>query len=234
MLEVKKLTVKAENKTILKNISFKLKKGELIVLLGSNGGGKTSLCKSIAGIGGLIIQKGKISLKGEDITKNDISTRYEKGITYIWQKTPVLKGVMLRDLLMEKYPDLSEDEILSEFKTRMKQLNVLKFFDRGIHDQLSGGESKRLELFISTLDDEGRVFLFDEPDSGVDSRNVKRIGEYISSLFEGGKNSGILITHSEKILEYLDVKRAVVIENGEIVNEGSLKKILDNEVKGGS
>ena len=234
MLEVKKLTVKAKNKTILKNISFKLKKGELIVLLGPNGGGKTSLCKSIAGIGDLDVEEGNMSLKGKDITKDDISTRYEKGITYIWQKTPVLKGVLLKDLLEEKNPELTGEEVFTKFKDRMKRLNVLKFFDRGIHDGLSGGESKRLELFISTLDDEGRVFLFDEPDSGVDSRNVKRIGEYISLLFEGGKNSGILITHSEKILEYLDVKRAMVIEKGEIVNEGGLKKILDDSKKGGS
>jgi Fe-S cluster assembly ATP-binding protein len=223
MLEIKNLTVDIEKKEILKNISLKLAKGELIVLLGSNGGGKTSLCKSIAGLGDFKVKEGKILLNKEDITKLNPQKRYEKGISYMWQKTPSVRGISLKTFLKEKYPEKNEGEIFQMFKEDLEKLDILKFFDRDIHNNLSGGESKRLELFLSTIDRKDRVFLFDEPDSGVDMKNVKRIGEYISNILKDRSNSGILITHSKEILKYLKQTKEITIDNGEIVKGGISK-----------
>lgn len=223
MLEIKNLTVDIEKKEILKNISLKISKGELIVLFGSNGGGKTSLCKNIAGLGDFKVKEGKILLNKEDITKLNPQKRYSKGISYMWQKMPSIKGISLKTFLKEKYPEKNEGEIFQMFKEDLEKLDILKFFDRDIHSNLSGGESKRLELFLSTIDRKNRVFLFDEPDSGVDMKNVKKIGEYISVLLEDKSNSGILITHSKEILKYLKPTKEITIENGEIVKGGISK-----------
>ena len=99
----------------------------------------------------------------------------------------------------------------------------MKFFDRDIHENLSGGESRRLELFLSTIEKKNRVFLFDEPDSGVDMKNVKRIGGYISDLFKEKSNSGILITHSREILKYVKGNREITIDDGMIKKGGYVK-----------
>ena len=104
MLEVKNLTLTIEKEEILKNISFKIPKGELGILFGSNGGGKTSLCKNIAGVGEFKVKEGNIFLNKEDITKLNPEKRYSKGISYMWQKTPSVKGISLKTFLKEKFP----------------------------------------------------------------------------------------------------------------------------------
>lgn len=234
MIEVKNLTLTIENKEILKNVSLKISKGELVILFGSNGGGKTSLCKSVAGVGDFKVKSGEIFLNKEDITKLNPEKRFKKGISYMWQKTPSIKGISLKTFLKEKFPKKTEEEIFLQFKKDLERLDILKFFDRDIHGNLSGGESRRLELFLSTIERKNRVFLFDEPDSGVDMRNVKKIGEYISEIFKEKSNSGILITHSGEILKYLKGTRAIVIDNGKIVKEGKVENILKDIKKGGS
>jgi len=233
MLEVKNLTLTTEKKEILKKISLKISEGELVILFGTNGGGKSSLCKNIAGVGELRIKEGKILLNGEDITKLNPEKRFKKGISYMWQKTPLIKGISLKTFLREKFSKKTEDEIFLQFKEDLEKLDILKFFDRDIHGNLSGGESKRLELFLSTIERKNRSYLFDESDSGVDVKNVKRMGEYISDLFKEKSNSGILITHSGEILKYVKGSRAIVITDGEIVGRGSVRKIFEEMKKGG-
>ncbi len=223
MLEVKNLTLTIEKKEILKNVSLKISKGELVILFGSNGGGKTSLCKNIAGVGDFKVKEGRIFLNKEDITKLNPEKRYSKGISYMWQKAPSVKGISLKTFLKEKFPEKNEEDIFMQFKPDLEKLDILKFFDRDIHGTLSGGEGRRLELFLSTIDRTNRVFLFDEPDSGVDMRNVKRIGEYISDILKDKSNCGILITHSREILKYVKGTKEITIDNGEIVKGGISK-----------
>ncbi len=233
MLEVKNLTLTTKKKDILKNISLNISKGELLILFGTNGGGKSSLCKNIVGVGDLKVREGKILLNKEDITKLNPEKRFKKGISYMWQKTPSVRGISLKVFLKEKFPKKAEDEIFLQFKEDLERLDILKFFDRDIHGNLSGGESRRLELFLSTIERKNRIFLFDEPDSGVDMKNVKRIGKYILELFKEKSNSGILITHSGEILEYVRGSRAIVINNGEITKRGSVKKTFKEIKEGG-
>lgn len=233
MLEVRNLTLTTEKKEILKKISLKISEGELVVLFGTNGGGKSSLCKNIAGVGDLKRKEGKMLLEKEDITKLNPEKRFKKGISYMWQKTPSIKGISLKTFLKEKFPKKTEEEIFLQFRDDLTNLDILKFFDRDIHGNLSGGESKRLELFLSTIEKKNRIFLFDEPDSGVDVKNVKKIGEYISDLFKEKSNSGILITHSGEILKYVKGSRAIVIDDKEIRERGSVKKIFKEMKEGG-
>jgi len=233
MLEVNNLTITAEKGEILKRVSIKISKGELIILFGTNGGGKSSLCKSIAGVGNLQMKEGEIFLKKEDISKLNPEKRFKRGISYMWQKTPLVKGISLKIFLKEKFPKKTDEEIFLQFKDDLTKLDILKFFDRDIHENLSGGESKRLELFLSTIERKGRVFLFDEPDSGVDVKNVRRIGEYISELLKEESNSGILITHSGEILKYVRGSRAIVINDKGISKRGSVKKIFKEMKEGG-
>jgi len=223
MLEVKDLTLTIKDKEILKNTSLKISRGDLVILYGPNGGGKTSLCKNIAGVGDFKVKQGQIFLNKENITKSKPSSRYSKGISYMWQKMPSVKGISLKTFLKEKFPKKTEEEIFLQFKKDLEKLDILKFFDRDIHGNLSGGESKRLELFLSTIERKNRVFLFDEPDSGVDSTNVKKIGKYIAEILKDKSNSAILITHSKEILKYLKTSREITIEDGEIRNGGYTK-----------
>lgn len=220
MLEVKNLSVSAEEKLIINNLSldFTVDPGRLFVLFGPNGCGKSTLFRSLMGFSQYHIQ-GDILLEGVNIKKKTIDQRVNSGLVYMYQTPPKLKGLTLENISRE-ISDVSDKEISST-------LSVFDFYSRDINSGLSGGEVKRSELFTLSLIKTPKVFLFDEPDSGVDIDNLKIIGKYIEKLLQKNKAMGIIITHNGDILKYLKAQKGAVMYNGQIVCQGDPKELLD-------
>ncbi|MCD4756184.1 ATP-binding cassette domain-containing protein [bacterium] len=212
MITIKNLTVEVEGKKILKDINLEIKEGEKVVLFGPNGCGKSTLFRVIMGMNDYNIVKGDILVNGKSILKKTIDQRVKLGIGYIAQKGVSIKGVKLEDL-MEQY-DFEYDDV----KKDIKGLDIERFLDRDINYNLSGGETKRLELFTLSLLKDIDTYLLDELDSGVDLENIDRISSYLQKMSK--KKALVITTHTGAILKELKMDVAYVMLNGEIVCKG--------------
>lgn len=212
MLSISNLHVRADKKLILRGIDLEVKAGELVVLFGPNGCGKTSLLKTIMGLSKYKIVKGDIKFMGESISNKSIDERNKMGISLMYQKPPVVEGVRVTDFL-------DRDEDLE------KRLSVSKFFKRSMNDGLSGGETKRMEMY-QMIKMKTKLYLFDEPDSGVDVENIVVLAKEINKLMEDKSKSAILVTHGGQILKYLKPSRAVVMLLGKIICHGDPQRVF--------
>ena len=243
MLEIQNLSVEVENKQILKNINMDIDSGEIVALFGPNGSGKTTLLMAIMGYEKYNITEGYMKFKGKDITELTIDQRVNLGIGMMFQRPPVVKGVTVKDLIKmtsnieNHYADLSD------------RLNADAFLNRYLNDGFSGGEIKRSEL-LQLLALQPDLLLLDEPESGVDVENVELIGKAINDILhenltleneeltkkqmhERRKRSGLVITHTGHILEYVNADRAIVFIDGHIVCKGNPGEVLNMIKKNG-
>lgn len=140
----------------------------------------------------------------------------------MYQNPPKLKGITLENIKKEISAKGKEHDV--------KELSVENFQQRDINVGLSGGESKRTELYTLSLLKNTKVFLFDEPDSGVDVDNLKVVARYIKKMLVVNNAIGVIITHNGDILKYLDVEKGAVIYDGQVACEGN-PKILWNCIK---
>lgn len=224
MLKVKNLTVTVEDQEVIRKLTynFSVDDGKFFVLFGPNGCGKSTLFRAVMGFGGYKVD-GDILLNGEKINNLDIDERVEKGLAYMYQHPPKIKGVRIQDILEEKQLD---DDFWDNYSKNVDDLDASKFYSRYINDGLSGGEIKRSELMTLTMLENAKIFLFDEPDSGVDLDNLKKIGKYINGMVKKKNGIGIIVTHTGDILKYLDTQKAAVMYEGKIVCEGDPKELL--------
>lgn len=231
MLSVKKLNIKINNQNVIKNLTydFSVKKGGIFVLLGPNGCGKSTLFKAIMGFSGYEVS-GDILLNGKRINDLSIDQRVKLGLAYMYQHPPKIKGVKVKDMLEEK--DLNDD-FWNKYSKNVDDLDASKFYSRDINDGLSGGEIKRSELLTLTMLENSKLFLFDEPDSGVDLDNLKNIGKYINNIVKQSNGVGIIITHTGDVLKYLDVQKAAIMYDGGIACEGDPEKLINCIKKSG-
>ncbi len=204
MLQITGLRARRNGKEILKGVDLEIDRGTHVIL-GPNGSGKTTLLRVIAGVGGYQVS-GSIRWMGEEITGLPPHERAKKGIALAWQFPPELEGVKIHDL--EQY--IGNINVPEEFQ------------ERSLFVDFSGGERKLLELLIS-LALRPKLLMVDEPDSGVDARNIRRIGE----LLEKCRATKLIVTHTMKVLDYLSVDRAYLLENGRIVMEGELGEVRE-------
>lgn len=214
MLKIKDLFVSIEGHDILKGVNLSLDKGELAVILGPNGCGKTTLLKTIMGIGGTKIKKGEIIFKGKKINDLTVDKRALMGMGMMYQKAPKLNGVKLEKIV----------EFLGKENGEVEKYQINKFLNRGVNDNLSGGEIKRSELLQLRLQNPD-LLLLDEPDSGVDVENVALVGKEIDKMIKEGKGA-IIITHTGQILNYLKTKMAYVMMDGKIVCHDEAKRMF--------
>ena len=225
MITIKKLTVEVEGKKILDDINLEIKDGEKVVLFGPNGCGKSTLFRVIMGMNGYEVTKGEVLVNGTSILKKDINERVELGIGYVAQKGVSIKGVKLEDL-MAQY-DFEYDDV----KKVIDILDIGNFLERDINYNLSGGETKRLELFTLSLIGGIHTYLLDELDSGVDLGNIDRISKYLKNISK--EKSLIITTHTGAILKELKMDTAYVMLNGKIVCEGDPIEIWECIKSGG-
>lgn len=230
MLEISDLHVEVGGKEILHDINLNIRDGETHVLMGPNGSGKSTLLMAIMGFSTFNIREGTIRFKGEDVTQMPVHERALRGMGIMFQRPPTISGLKLGKLLAATSKK-KEDEILALART----VNMDQFLSRDINKGFSGGEIKRSEILQLMMQNPDFVML-DEPESGVDLENIHLLGARIGNLLEkevqivNRKKSGLIITHTGYILDYVDANIGHVMCDGEIKCHGSPREIL-KEIK---
>lgn len=207
-------------KCLLDHISFQVDDGEMLVITGPNGGGKSTLAKTLMGIE--TPESGKIILNGEDITGYDINHRANAGIGYAIQQPPRFKGMTVSRLLTlaagEKLPEKEVCRLLTDVG-----LCARDYINRQIDGTLSGGEMKRIEI-ASVLAKEHSLCIFDEPEAGIDLWSFSMLIQKFEEIHKQKKQSLIVISHQEKIINMAD--KIMIIDNGKISKTGDKDEIL--------
>lgn len=224
MLEVKNLVFHpVDNGTeisIIEDISFTLKEGEMLVITGPNGGGKSTMAKLLMGIEPL--DSGTILLDGVDITDYSIARRANAGIGFAFQQPPRFKG-----MTVSRFLSLAAGERLSEKKCcdllSGVGLCAREYLNREVDGTLSGGEMKRLEI-ASVLAKPHKICIFDEPEAGIDLWSFSMLVKQFEELHAGKKESLILISHQERIIQMAD--RIMVIKDGKVDAIGSREEVF--------
>lgn len=228
MLEIEQLTVAVEDREILHDVNLHIGTGETHVLFGPNGGGKTTLLMTIMGFPKYKVIKGRILFNGQDITGLPIDKRARLGIGMSFQRPPVVRGVKTRDMVAACLREEAKEENINQLAGRA---DLADFLDREINYGFSGGEIKRSEL-MQIMAQKPQLVLLDEPESGVDLVNIALIGELINDLLEKHcaihlrQCSGLIITHTGHILDYVHARTGYVMCDGIIGCEGDPHEIL--------
>lgn len=242
MLKVSKLSGSIEKKEVLKDISFDIKEGEIVAIMGPNGSGKSSLAQIIMGNPDYMVS-GNISFKNKDISKLTTNERSVLGIYLAFQYPFEIPGLNLAQFLraslnarLPKEKKLNVFEFRKLLREKLKELDMEEsFMDRNLNEGFSGGEKKRTEI-LQLLLLEPKLIILDETDSGLDVDALKIVFKAISDYKKKNKDTSImLITHYNRVFEYISPDRVLVLKKGQIIKEGSkdlLKYIEDKGYKG--
>jgi len=239
VLEIKDLKVSINENEILKNLNLKVNKGEIHAIMGPNGSGKSTFSKVIAGHPAYSVSSGDIMFKGSSILELEPEDRSHLGIFLAFQYPIEIPGVSNEDFLRLAYnskqkfynkPEVDPLEFLSIIDEKLKLVNMSPLFlSRNVNEGFSGGEKKRNEILQMILLD-SEVCILDETDSGLDIDALKVISTGINNFMNENK-SIILITHYQRLLDYIKPTYVHVMQDGKIVKTGSanLAKELENK-----
>lgn len=213
-------------KSIIDNIDFEVKDGELLVITGPNGGGKSTMAKLLMGIEKA--DGGRILLDGKDITSLSVDERAREGIGFAFQQPPRFKGMTVKRLLtLAAGGSLSEInccELLSSVG-----LCAREYLDREADNTLSGGEMKRIEI-ASVLASKHKLCIFDEPEAGIDLWSFSMLVKQFEKIHSEKSQSIIIISHQERIMKMAD--RIMVIKDGKVAGIGTKEEIYPGLIKG--
>ena len=212
---------------IIKGVSLTVPDGELLVLTGPNGGGKTTLAKLIMGL--VAPTAGQIFWNGEDVTGLDLTERARRGISYGFQQPPRFKGIKVGDLLsIASGKKLLKRTEACAYLTQVG-LCAADYIDRDVDASLSGGEVKRIEIATILARSSGLMIL-DEPEAGIDLWSFHKLTETFSALHEKRDATMIIISHQERIIALAD--EIAVVERGVITKKGAAKDVFPDIVAG--
>ncbi|HOR53094.1 MAG TPA: Fe-S cluster assembly ATPase SufC [Bacilli bacterium] len=231
VLEIKDLHVSVENKEILKGINLSLKSGEFHAIMGPNGAGKSTLATAIMGHFNYKVTKGSITLNGEDVLKMSVDERARKGLFFGMQYPSEVGGLTNAEFIkkalearLEEGKRLSLYKFIKELDQTVEELQMNKDLpERYLNEGFSGGEKKRNEILQMKLL-KPNIALLDEIDSGLDVDGLKVVGEAINKM-KSPEFGAMLITHYERLLDYLDIDQAHVLVGGRIVKSGGIELI---------
>ena len=225
MLELKNICYAVSSEegthTIVDNVSLTVADGDMLVLTGPNGGGKTTLAKIIMGL--VAPTDGQILWNGRDVTALGVTERARLGISYGFQQPPRFKGITVRNLLALAAGDekLSKDKCC-KYLTQVG-LCANDYLDREVDVSLSGGEVKRIEI-ASLLARHSELMIFDEPEAGIDLWSFARLTETFEQIHQQRSATMIIISHQERIIQLAD--EIIVVGGGELKHRGSTKEIF--------
>ena len=242
LLEIKDLHAKiaAEDKEILRGLSLNIGKGEIHAIMGPNGSGKSTLAKVLAGHPAYEVTGGTVLFEGADLLELDPDERARNGVFLAFQYPVEVPGVsnaqFLRLAYNEKMKHLGQEELDPlEFNDllaeRAKIVEMDKsFFNRSVNEGFSGGEKKRNEILqMAVL--EPKLAVLDETDSGLDIDALRIVAEGVNKLRDSDK-AIILVTHYQRLLNYIEPDFVHVLAGGKIVKQGGKELALELEEKG--
>lgn len=225
MLEIKKLSFTAPDATpradILKDIDLIVEDGTFLVLTGPNGGGKTTLAKTVMGL--TMPSSGEIIFDGTDITSMSVTERAKLGIGYAFQHPPRFTGMKVIDLLsLAAGKEKLARADCCAYLTKVG-LCAADYVDREVDSSLSGGELKRIEI-ATVLAGNAKLMIFDEPEAGIDLWSFAKLTETFGELHKNSKATIIIISHQERIISLAD--KIAVISNGCITDYGTKDEVM--------
>ena len=240
MLEVKDLKSRVAGNDILNGLSLSVNAGEVHAIMGPNGSGKSTLAQVIAGHADYEVTGGSVTFKGQDLLELDPEERAREGIFLGFQYPVEIPGVnnayLLKAALNAKRAHHGLDEIdafefLKTAREKMAELGMdPKFLNRGVNEGFSGGEKKRNEILQMAML-EPDLAILDETDSGLDIDALKAVAQGVNSL-RSPDRAIILVTHYQRLLDYIEPDFVHVLSNGEIVRSGDKTLALELEDKG--
>ena len=225
MLEIDDLWINIDDKEVLKGINLRVPVGETHILFGKNGSGKSSLLMSIMGFERYKVKQGRITFLGQDITRMPIYERARLGLGLSFQRPPTIRGVKTADVLRVCSRGAVMPEVLAA------AYDFTQFLDREVNYGFSGGELKRSEL-LQLLAQNPKMVLLDEPESGVDLENLQVVGKIIAYLLQKDRRpqarekSGLIITHTGFIMDYVNADRAYILSGGRLCCQGNPRDLL--------
>lgn len=235
LLQVKDLHVKIEGREIIKGVNLHVNKGEVVALMGPNGSGKSTLANSLMGHPKYEVTEGQVFLDGTEITSLEPNEKAKKGLFLSFQYPAEISGVTLSNFLRAAYNSVknTNTSVFSFMKILKEKMKLLKikeeFANRYINEGFSGGEKKRAEILqLAIL--EPKLAILDETDSGLDVDALKIVAEGVNAART--KETGVLIiTHYQRILNYIQPDRVYIMKDGKIIKEGKkeLAKTIEEE-----
>jgi len=240
MLSIDDLHAGCEGKTILKGINLDVKPGEVHAIMGPNGSGKSTLSTVIAGHEEYEISQGSILFNGEDIAELSADERAHKGIFLSFQYPVEIPGVSVTNFIKtainqtrkaQGAEEMPANEMLKKIREKAALLEIdSRFLSRSLNEGFSGGEKKRNEIFQMAML-EPKLAILDETDSGLDIDALRIVANGVNKL-KGKDNAIIVITHYQRLLEYIVPDFVHVLHEGKIVKSGSKDLALELEEKG--
>ncbi|WP_341328853.1 Fe-S cluster assembly ATPase SufC [Methylotuvimicrobium sp. KM2] len=240
MLNIENLHVSVGDKPILKGINLQVKPGEIHAIMGPNGSGKSTLSHVLSGKSGYTVTQGQVTYEGKDLTEMAPEIRAREGVFLAFQYPVEIPGVSNIYLLKaalnsirkhQGLPEVDAMDFLTLIKEKVRLLEMdEKFLYRAVNEGFSGGEKKRNEILqMAVL--EPKLCILDETDSGLDIDALKVVAEGVNSI-RSPERSFVMITHYQRLLDYIKPDFVHVLAHGQIVKSGGPELALELEEKG--
>jgi len=240
MLKINNIHAHIDEKSILKGINLDIKPGEVHAIMGPNGSGKSTLASVIAGKEDYEIEKGSILFEGEDISELSVEERAHKGVFLSFQYPVEIPGVTVTNFIKTSLnetrkakglDDMPASEMLKAIREKSELLEIdRKFLSRSLNEGFSGGEKKRNEIFQMAML-EPKLAILDETDSGLDIDALRIVANGVNKL-KTKDNATLVITHYQRLLDYIVPDYVHVLYDGKIVKSGGKELAFELEEKG--
>ncbi|WP_341706273.1 Fe-S cluster assembly ATPase SufC [Halopseudomonas sp.] len=240
MLHIKDLHAKVEEKDILKGLSIEVKPGEVHAIMGPNGSGKSTMGNVLSGRPGYEATAGSVTFKGHDLLEMETEERAREGLFLAFQYPVEIPGVSNMEFLKaavdakrkhQGLDEISSVDFLKLARETCKRVNLdASFLKRGVNEGFSGGEKKRNEIMQMMLL-EPDLCILDETDSGLDIDALQVVADGVNAMRDG-KRSFLVVTHYQRLLDYIVPDYVHVLAGGRIVKSGDKSLALELEAKG--